>query len=116
MHGVLSSKFGIIGKFQISAMVSVLGIRTKSLGERGKVAKNGQKYQISLKTMAKRSKMSCKDWWCMELYWYDRQISNFGDGFSFGHQDMKLVVRAKMAKNYQKYQISVKTMVVVHET
>ena len=88
MHGVLCSKFGIIGKFQISAMVSVLGIRTKSLGERGKVAKNGQKYQSLLKTMAKRPKMSSKNWWCMKLVfkiWYHRQISNFGDGANFEH-------------------------------
>ena len=43
-------------------------------------------------------------------------IGKFQDGISFGHENMQSVVRAKMAKNYQKYQISVKTMVVVHET
>ena len=54
--------------------------------------------------------------WSFKLkIWQHRQISNFGDGISFGHENMKSVVRAKMAKNYQKYQISVKTMVVVHD-
>ena len=43
-------------------------------------------------------------------------IGKFQDGIIFGHENMKSVVQAKMAKNYQKYQISVKTMVVVHET
>jgi hypothetical protein len=82
------------------------------------MAKNDQKCQFLLKTMAKRRVIKFGGAWnyiLMLKIWYHRQISNFGDGISFGHNNMKLVVRAKMAKNYQKYQISVKTMV-VHET
>ena len=37
-------------------------------------------------------------------------IGKFQDGISFGHENMKSVVQAKMAKNYQKYHILVKTM------
>ena len=41
--------------------------------------------------------------WSFKLkIWYHRQISNFGDGISFGHKNMKLVLRAKMAKKLPK--------------
>ena len=45
--------------------------------------------------------------WSFELkIWYHRQISNFGDGISFGHENVKFggqsLKVAKMAKNAKK--------------
>ena len=52
------------------------------------MAKNDQKYQIWLKTMAKRRVIKFGGAWNYNLVlkiWYHWQISNFGDGASFEH-------------------------------
>ena len=146
VHGVLSSKFGTIGKFQISVMVLVLSIRTWSLGEKNLFSKvfflNGKKVYSSASLLFERICLSLpfrdkfclkRDWmvgksqknsqkwqkndkntrFCTQLWqrglnwgkvvhgvlsnrlkvwrkvmlkiWYYQQISNFGDGISFGH-------------------------------
>ena len=146
VHGVLCSKFGTIGKFQISVMVPVLSIRTWSLEEKNLFNKvfflNGKKVYSSASLFFERICLSLpfrdkfclkRDWmvgksqknslkwqkndkntrFCTQLWqrglnwgkvvhgvlsnrlkvwrkvmlkiWYYQQISNFGDGISFGH-------------------------------
>ena len=73
------------------------------------MAKNDQKYQISLKSMAKRRVIKFGGAWNYNLVlkiWYHWQISNFGDGASFEHQNVKFggqsLKVAKMAKKAKK--------------
>ena len=76
------------------------------------MAKNDQKYQISLKTMVKRRVIKFGGAWNYILVlkiWYHRQISNFGrqiskfgDDISFGHYDMKFGGKSQNGKKSPK--------------
>ena len=53
--------------------------------------------------MAKRPKLRKSGAWSYKLkIWYHRQISNFGDGISFGHQDMKFRGKSQNGKKLPK--------------